>query len=68
VDCEEDTARSNDSGNIRKSSKRSQSSGEVGTSRSFGHILKKRLAQDRLDHVGAREVTIPAIIKRLRNK
>ncbi len=60
---EENTARSNDSGNIRISSKRSQLGGEAGTSRSLGRILKKRLAQDGLDHVGAQEVTILVVIK-----
>jgi hypothetical protein len=56
--------KSNDSRNTRKSSKRSQSSGEVGTSRSLDHTPKKRLAQDRHDHVGAQEVTILVVIKR----
>jgi hypothetical protein len=62
---EEDTARSNDYGNTRKSLKRSQLGGEAGTSRSLGCTLKKRLAQDGLDHVSAQEVTIPKVIKRL---
>jgi hypothetical protein len=65
VDCEEkDTARSNDSGDITKSSKRSYLGGEARMSRNLGHILKKRLAQDGPNQVHAQEVTILAIIKR----
>jgi hypothetical protein len=65
---EEDIARSNDSRNTKKSSERSQSGGEAGTSRSLGSTLKKRLVQDKLDHVCTQEMTIHAIIKRLQNK
>ncbi len=65
---EEDTARSNDFGNTRKSSKRSQSGGEARTSRSLGRTLKKRLVHDGPDHVGGQEVTIPIVIKRSQNK
>jgi hypothetical protein len=42
VDCkEEDTTRSNESGDIKKSSKKSHSDDEARTSKSLGHTTKK---------------------------
>jgi len=65
VDCkEEDTTRSNEFGDIKKSSKKSQSNGEAGTSRSLGYTIKKRPTRDGHNQVWAQEVTIPTIIKR----
>lgn len=58
VDYEEDTAKGNDSRDIRKLSKRSQSSSEVRTSRSLGHTTKKKSAQDGPNHVCRQEMTI----------
>ncbi len=47
VDCkEEDTTRSNEFGDIKKSSKKSQSNGEAGTSRSLGPLKKDQLEMD----------------------
>jgi len=69
VDCEkEDTMISNDFGDTRKLSKRSQSCGEAGTSRSLGCTPKSRLIHGRLDRVCAQEVTILAVTKRSQNK
>ncbi len=69
MDCEEeDTTRSNDFGDIRKSSKRSQSNGEAGTSKSSSRTPKKKLTRNRHDHVCRQELIIPIIIKRLQSK
>jgi hypothetical protein len=65
VDCkEEDTMRSNESRDVRKSSKKSQSDDEVGTSRSSSHTAKKRSTRDGLNQVWAQEMTILISIKR----
>ncbi len=65
VDCKkEDTTRSNEFGVIRKSSKKSQSNGEVGTSRSLGDTVKNRPTRDGHNQVWVQEATIPIIIKR----
>jgi len=61
---EEDTMRSNESGDIKKSSKKSKSDSEAGTSRSLGHTIKKRPTKDGHNQVWAQEMTIPTIIKR----